>query len=70
MLQLLDYLASQEDAIITYHTSYMILAADSDTSYLSKPNARSRAGSHFFLSFHAEIAPINGAVLNITHIIK
>jgi hypothetical protein len=43
-MQLLDYLASQEEAIITYNASEMILAAHSDASYLSEPQARSRAG--------------------------
>eukprot|EP00956_Cyclotella_meneghiniana_P021659 scaffold39661_cov63-Cyclotella_meneghiniana.AAC.19 len=46
-MQLLDYLASQEDAVITYNASEMILAAHSDASYLSEPEARSRAGGHF-----------------------
>jgi hypothetical protein len=69
-LQLLDYLASQEEAAITYNASEMILAAHSDASYLSEPQARSRAGGHFFLSSNAEIPPNNGAVLNIAHIIK
>ena len=68
--QLLDYIASQEEAVITYNASEMILAAHSDASYLSEPNARSRAGGHFFLSSNAEIPPNNGAVLNIAHIIK
>ena len=48
----------------------MILAGHSDASYLSEPNARSRAGGHFFLSSNAEVPPNNGALLNITHIIK
>eukprot|EP00956_Cyclotella_meneghiniana_P006601 scaffold8724_cov70-Cyclotella_meneghiniana.AAC.1 len=69
-MQLLDYLASQEDAVITYNASEMILAAHSDASYLSEPEARIRAGGHFFLSSNAEIPPNNGAVLNIAHIIK
>jgi hypothetical protein len=69
-LQLLDYLATQEDAILTYHASDMILAAHSDASYLSEPKARSRAGSHFFFSSNADIPPNNGAILNIAHIIK
>jgi hypothetical protein len=69
-LQLLDYLATQEDAIITYHASDMILAAHSDVSYLSEPKARSHAVSHFFRSSHADIPPNNGTVLIIVHIIK
>ena len=68
--QFLDYLASQEDAVLTYNASDMKLAAHSDASYLSEPKARSRAGGHFFLSNGADIPPNNGAVLNIAHIIK
>jgi hypothetical protein len=68
--QLLDYLATQEEAVLTYNASDMILAGHSDASYLSEPEARSRAGGHFFLSSNAEIPPNNGAILNIAHIIK
>eukprot|EP00804_Cyclotella_cryptica_P013547 CCRYP_012910-RA/>CCRYP_012910-RA protein AED:0.33 eAED:0.31 QI:0/0/0/1/1/1/2/0/567 len=68
-LQLLDYLATQEEAVLTHHASDMILAAHSDASYLSEPRARSRAGGHFFLSSNADIPPNNGAILNIAHII-
>jgi hypothetical protein len=68
--QLLDYLATQEDAVLTYNKSDMILAVHSDASYLSEPGARSRAGGHFFLSTNAEIPPNNGAILNISHVIK
>jgi len=69
-LQLLDYLATQEDAILTYHTSNLILAAHSNPSYLGEPDARSRVGSHFFFSSNANIPPNNGAILSIAHIIK
>lgn len=48
--QLLDYLATQEKAIITYRASPMILAAHSDAGYLNEPKARSRAGGIFYLS--------------------
>jgi hypothetical protein len=44
--QFLDYAATQEDAIITYHKSDMVLAIHSDASYLSEPRARSRATLH------------------------
>jgi len=47
-LQLLDYLATKENAVLSYHTSDMVLAVHSDASYLSEPKARSRAGGHFF----------------------
>eukprot|EP00804_Cyclotella_cryptica_P002933 CCRYP_013286-RA/>CCRYP_013286-RA protein AED:0.46 eAED:0.46 QI:0/0/0/1/0/0/2/0/210 len=68
--QLLDYIATQAEAVLTYNASDMVLAIHSDASYLSKPGARSRAGGHFFLSSNMEIPPNNGAILNIAHIIK
>ena len=48
----------------------MVLAAHSDARYLSKPNALSRAGGHFFLLSNSTIPQNNDAVLNIAHIIK
>jgi hypothetical protein len=69
-LQLLNYLATQEDAVLSYHASDMVLAVYSDASYLSEPKARSRSGGHFSLSSDTTIPPNNGAVLNIAHIIK
>ena len=64
-LQLLDYLATQEDAVLSYHASNMVLAVHSNASYLSEPEACSRAGGHFFLSSDTTIPPNNEAVLNI-----
>jgi hypothetical protein len=69
-LQLLDYLATQEDAVLSYHASNMVLAVHSNASYLSEPKAHSRARGHFFLSSDTTIPPNNGAVLNIAHIMK
>ncbi len=69
-LQLLNYLATQEDAILSYHASDMVLAVHSNAGYLSKPKAHSRAGGHFFLSSNTTVPPNNGTVLNIAHIIK
>jgi hypothetical protein len=69
-LQLLDYLATQEDAVLSYHASNMVLAVHSKESYLRNPKARSRDGEHFFLSSDTTVPPNNGAVLNIAHIIK
>ena len=69
-LVLLDYIGTQEEAVITYHASPMVAAAHSDASYLSEPKARSRAGGHFFMSSDSTIPQNNGAVLNIAHIIK
>ena len=45
--QLLDYAVSQEDAVITYRASDMVLTIHSDASYLSEPKARSRSGGNF-----------------------
>ena len=36
--QLLDYLASQEEAVLTYRASDMILAVHSDAGYLNEPS--------------------------------
>ncbi len=56
-LQLLDYLATQEDAVLSYHASIMVLAVHSNASYLSKPKTCSRAGGHFFLSSNTTVPP-------------
>ena len=66
----LDYCASQEDAVITYRASNMVLAGHSDAGYLNEKKARSRAGGHWFLSNNDECPPDNGAILNISQIIK
>ena len=68
--QFLDYVATQEEAVLTYNASNMKLAAHSDASYLSDPKARSRAGGHFFLSNDVTVPHNNGAILNIAHISK
>jgi hypothetical protein len=68
--QLLNNLATQEDAVLTYNRSEMVMAVHSDASYLCEPKAKSRAGGHFFMSTNAEIPTNNGAILNIAHIIK
>jgi hypothetical protein len=48
--QLLDFAATYPNAIIRYHTSDMILHAESDAAYLVLPNATSRIGGYFYLS--------------------
>jgi hypothetical protein len=68
--QLLDYCASQEEAIITYNSSKMIMAVHSDVGYANKKKARSRAGGHFFLSSNEPDPPNNGAILTNATIIK
>ena len=68
--QLLDYCVSQEEAILTYHGSYMVSAIHSNAGYLNETAARSCVGGHFFLSSDAQSPPNNGAILNIAQIIK
>ena len=68
--QLLDYAASHPDAVLTYQSSYMVLAGHINTSYLSKTKARSRAGGHFFMSNNTKFPPNNGAVFTVFKIIK
>jgi len=67
--QFLDFMSCQEEAVLTYRASDMVLAIHSDTSYLSKPKSRSRAGGHMFMAGHDKIPINNGAVLNISQII-
>jgi hypothetical protein len=68
--QLLDYCATQEEAIITYNASNMILAVHSDAGYCNEKNAHSRAGGHFFLSNDEPFPQNNGAILTQASIIK
>eukprot|EP00804_Cyclotella_cryptica_P019388 CCRYP_021122-RA/>CCRYP_021122-RA protein AED:0.40 eAED:0.40 QI:0/-1/0/1/-1/1/1/0/255 len=59
--QLLDYIATQDEAVLTYNASDMVLAIHSDASYLSEPAARSRAGdisfSHLMRKSHPTTGP-------------
>ncbi len=68
--QLLDYCASQEETVLTYHASDMVLAIHSDAGYLNESKVQSRAGGHFFLSSDVQNPPNNGAVLTIAQIIN
>ena len=68
--QFLDYLASQEEAILTYSASNMVSAVHSNARYLNDLKARSTAGGHFFLSTNAKVPTNNGAILNVAQIMK
>ena len=70
VLLFLDYAAPHPDAIGTFHTSDMILAVDSNASYLSESGARSCAGGYFPLSNNSANLPNNGGVLTVSQIIK
>jgi hypothetical protein len=69
-LQFLDYATTQDDAILTYKASNMILAIHSNASYLSEPKAQSQAGGHMFMAGDNKIPINNSAVLNILQIIN
>ena len=47
MNQLLDYIATQAEAVLNYNAGNMKLMAHSDASYLSDPKTRSKVGGHF-----------------------
>ena len=47
--QLLDYLDTHPDAILTYHASDMVLAGHSYASYLSESKSISRSSGFFFM---------------------
>ena len=68
--QLLDYIASQDPAIITYHKSDMIYSIHSNTGYLNEANAHSHAGGHHYLSDNQPFLPQNRAILTVSEIIK
>ena len=70
---MLDYLATNPNATIRYHASKMILNIHSDASYLSEPNAKSRASGRFFLvDLPIDGKPIllNGAIHTLAMILK
>ena len=67
---LLDYLASHPNAAIRYHSSDMILAFDTDASYLSEVNARSRAAAYYYMTRKGNRAFTNGAIDVLSTIIK
>ena len=66
LTQLLNYCATHPSATIRFTASDMILAVESDASYLSIPKARSRAAGFFYLTStptptQAPVMP-NGAI--------
>ncbi len=63
-------MAMQEDANLTYHASYMVLAIHSNLSYLSEPESHSPVGRHMIMAGKDDIPFNNGAILNILQIIQ
>ena len=68
--QLLDYIAMHPNPSITYLTSDMILALDTDGSYLSEYGGKSRAAAYMFLTKLNDPEFHNGAILVLSAIIK
>jgi hypothetical protein len=68
--QLLDYCAMQEEAVLAYKASNMILAVHSNAGYCNKKKSRSRVGGHFSLSNNDKLPPNNGAIRTIATVIK
>ena len=67
---LLDYLATHPNAAIRYQSSDMILAFDTDASYLSEVGGKSRAAAYYYMTRQGNRAFTNGAVDILSTIIK
>jgi hypothetical protein len=64
-------MATHPEATIRYHASNMILHINSDASYLSVSNTRSRLGGLFFLGNKSpDQYTLNGSILNVASVIK
>ena len=76
LVWLLNYVASNPNAEVTFVASNMCVHIYSDASNLSVPKARSCSGAHFFLSKHpykvrdCSLAPLNGPIHVVSKIIK
>jgi hypothetical protein len=72
---MLDYLATNSDFTLRFYASDMQLAIESDASYLSAYNSRSRVGGYHYLTSSVTdpskpAPPRNGAVLVLSNILK
>jgi hypothetical protein len=72
---LLDYCAMHPIAITRFHASDMVLHVESDASYLSEPNAKSRYAGYQYMSTNPNgenilFPPLNGPILVTSSIIK
>jgi hypothetical protein len=68
--QLLDYVTTHPNPTIRYLASDMILALNTDGSYLSELNGKSRAMADMFLTRKDDPSFHNGTVLVLLAIIK
>ena len=68
--QLLGYVETYPNDGILFRKIDMILAAHADAGFLNESRARSRAGTHIFLSENEPKPKLNGPILTIAQIIK
>ena len=68
--QFLDYLATHPNAAIRYKASDMVLAFDTDASYLSEIGGKSRAAAYYYLTKKGNKLFHNGAIDVFSTIIK
>ena len=72
-IQLLDYLASNQDSKVRFHASDMVMNIHSDASYLSELGAQSRACGNFFMGWmpdNGEPIQLNGAFYTSSAIMR
>jgi hypothetical protein len=72
VIKLLNYCNTYPETKIRYHASDMILHINSDASYLSENEAKSRAGAFFYMGSNAKTNKklTNGAILIIIKVLK
>jgi len=68
--QLLDYVAMHPNAGIRYHNCDMILAIQTNATYLSELGGKNRAAGHFYLTNRIDEDFNNWAILTLSSIIK
>ena len=62
---ILNFCATFPDATLTFDASDMVLHIQTDASFLSEPNAKSRGGGYFYMSSNTDPptdAPYNGSI--------
>jgi hypothetical protein len=72
VIKLLNYCHTHPESKIRYHSSDMILHINSDTSYLSEDEAKSRAGGFFYMGNATKHQKnlTNGAIFIISKVLK
>ena len=68
--QLLDYVTTYPNDVITYRARDIVAAAHADDSLLNVSKGRSHAGVHIFLSEDYHVLRLNGPILTIAQMIK